>query len=432
MKIIRVIYRIVRFFIFILPISGERKQIIIDFFTSNYRRSKVKSVGKNDSYSEYLTYLYESSNSKDDYVELSDEDFTRKEIDPKIFAYYLTQFSPCKQNDEWWGKGTTEWNNVSRAIPMYSGHHQPRLPGELGFYDLRIKDIFMRQVELAKKYGIFGFCFYYYWFDGKRLLEEGLDRYVNSNINFPFFLCWANESWTKRFDGTSREILMEQVHTEESYKKMIENASNYMKNDNYFKIDNKKVFSVYRVENMPNPKSVIKYWRDFCKENGVGDIYIIGILSSSKKINYIDQGFDAVTDFQLASVMNYVNDITSEYKVAHKEFEGQIIDYEDIVINKKYYKYDEKKLYRAVSPMWDNSARRYHKGLIAEKSSPRLYKTWLKDIIKYTKNRKDLDDSMIFINAWNEWGEGAYLEPDRKYGYAYLNATKEAIEETRE
>lgn len=366
------------------------------------------------------------------YRDITDAPYVRQPEDSKIIAYYLTQFHPDSHNEEWWGKGVTEWTNVTRAVPQFVEHYQPRLPGELGFYDLRIKDNMKRQIELAKMYGIYGFSFYYYWFDGERLLEKPLEMFLsNEDLDFPFSICWANENWTKRFDGTNTDILMEQSNSLESYCSVIEDIIRFLSDARYISIGHKKMLTVYRPSLMPKVKSVLNYWREYCRNNGIGEIYIIAVKENGIETDWLAEGYDAVTEFHPGTLYKNCINISNDLKYVRNDFAGEVFSYPDIVYRQKYFRYDYKKLYRAVMPMWDNTARRNNKGMIFHESTPALYKRWLKDVIIAGQNRDDLEENIIFINAWNEWGEGAYLEPDRRYGYAYLQATKEAVEETR-
>lgn len=382
----------------------------------------------------YLEDLLQSPKYRSrDYRPIVQTPYQRKTNDCKIIAYYLTQFHPDAHNELWWGKGVTEWDNVSRAVPQYPHHYQPRLPGELGFYDLRIEENMARQIELAKMYGVYGFSFYYYWFDGERLLEKPLEAFLeNKNLNFPFSLCWANENWTRRFDGTNSGILMQQSDTFESYCNVIHDIARFLQDSRYIEIDGKKLVSVYRPSFMPKAQKVLEYWRDYCREHGYGELYLVAVKEYTVETDWLAKGFDAVSEFHPGTLYANLKNITQEIPFLRKDFGGEVFSYPDIVDHKRYFQYDYKKLYRAVMPMWDNTARRDNKGMIFEGSTPALYKAWLKDVIRAGQQRDDLDDNMIFINAWNEWGEGAYLEPDKRYGYAYLEATKEAVEETRE
>lgn len=353
--------------------------------------------------------------------------------DIKLLAYYLPQYYPNKYNNQWWGKGTTEWTNVSKAMPQYLGQLQPKLPGELGYYDLRIQENIYRQIELAKIYGIYGFCFYYYWFDGVRLLDLPFDNFVNDKaIDFPFCIAWINESWTKQWDGNSNTPLIKISDSPESYREFIKVVCHLFEKENYIRINNKPILIIYRPLNIPKIDEIINYWRNYVRQNLNEELYIIGSVHTQEVINMLDkkQIFDMLSEFAPGPQIEYMQDITKNKKYLCETFYGKVYDYKEFVKNKNYFKVKGNKLFRAVSPMWDNTARKRNKGIILDGSTPELYKQWLKDIIIETKNNKDLDDNIIFINAWNEWAEGAYLEPDLKWQYGYLEATRQAIIET--
>lgn len=354
-----------------------------------------------------------------------------KKEDPKLIAYYLPQYYPDPHNTKWWGRGSTEWTNITKSFPQYIGQYQPRLPGELGHYDLRIKENIYRQIELASFFGIYGFCFYYYWFDGERLLDLPFNNFVNDNtITFPFSICWVNESWTKQWSGASNETLIKQSSSEESYKDFIKSCTNLFIRDNYIKIHNKPILTIYKPLSIPNPKAVITYWRDYVKKNTGLDLYLIASVEDYY-YDYRSLGFDACSEFAPGPHMKIMKEITATKNFVCKSFTGKVYDYRDFVETKGYFKLKRKDIYRAISPMWDNTPRRKNKSIVLDGATPELYKQWLIDIIKETKQNKMLDDNIIFINAWNEWAEGAYLEPDLKWKYGYLEATKDAIIESR-
>lgn len=358
--------------------------------------------------------------------------------DPKLLAFYLPQYRPNKYNDLWWGKGTTEWTNVGKSVPQYLGHYQPRCPGELGYYDLRVKENIYRQIELARIFGIYGFCFYYYWFDGVRLLNEPIDDFVNDeSITFPFCICWANENWSQQWNGTSNASLINQTKSEESYKNFIESCCNLFAKSNYIRIDDKPLLVIYRPDNMPTIKPVLDYWRQYIRQNLNTEIYISAVYC--KDIDLLKEGFDAINEFAPDQYIfgegSIAKNITNTKKYACECFLGNIYDYKDFVENKRYFEFNNKKTFRALCPMWDNTARKKQKPMIFDGSTPDLYKQWLKDLMIESRQRvsnKELDDNLIFINAWNEWAEGAYLEPDLYWKYGYLEATRDAILETRE
>jgi lipopolysaccharide biosynthesis protein len=387
--------------------------------------------GREKALTRYVEQILSIPSSSDEYVDLAPDAYERQPGDPMILAYYLPQFHPTVENDEWWGRGITEWHNVSRAVPQYAGHYQPRLPGELGYYDLRLTENIARQIELAKIHGIYGFAYYFYWFDGKRLLDKPLDAFLNDpQLDFPFCLCWANESWTRRFDGSSGEIIMYQNESVESYRAFIESVKPYFADKRYIRVNGRAVLIIYRPSFIPDPLNVLAYWRSYCREAGLGNPYIIGVKENTFDGDLLALGFDAQSEFHPGTLFRYSNNITQDIEFM-QGFSGIVLDYADLVKNKKYLNFQAPKLHRAAMPMWDNTPRRNNTAMIYEGSSPELYKEWLREILRETKNNKELDAPFVFINAWNEWGESAYLEPDRKYGYAYLRATRDAIEESR-
>lgn len=422
-----------------LPINREIKQKISQkryeiILRKEEQEDKKIEVPITNNYSEtysYSKFVLEGYGRKSEEYK-SYKNFNNVNQKSNIAAYYLTQFHPNEKNDEWWGKGTTEWNNVNQAIPQFVGHYQPRKPGELGYYDLRIKENMERQIEIAKNYGVNIFCFYYYWFDGDRLLEQPLDMFLeNKDLDMKFCYCWANENWTKRFSGTDEGILMGMTKTTESYEAFIDSVLSDMMDDRYYRIDNKPVISVYRPSHIPSPKKVLNAWRKRAKDVIGSDLYLIAVQERDVNIEWSKVGFDAETEFQPKQIQHKCKDITSAVNTIRKDFAGNIYDYEDLVVNKKYLipTNFNKKVYSAVMPMWDNTARRNFRGTIFYGSTPQLYKQWISDILNRTIERDDLDDKLIFVNAWNEWGEGAYLEPDDFYGYSYLQATREALDE---
>lgn len=383
----------------------------------------------------YVKYITESYGKKStDYKEYVEHDI-RKDNEVDLIAYYLTQFHPNKQNDEWWGKGTTEWNNVNQAIPQFVDHYQPRKPGELGYYDLRIKEVLKRQIELAKNYGINAFCYYYYWFDGERLLEYPLNKFLdNKDLDMKFFYCWANENWTRRFSGTNEDVLMKITPEKKNYELFIESVLKDFEDERYYCIDGKIALSIYRPSLIPNVEDVLNFWRQRVKETINKELYIIAVQERDTIVDWTKVGFDAETEFQPKQIQHNCVDITNKVKTIRKDFAGTVYDYEDLVENRKYIidRNLSKKVYPAVMPMWDNTARRNFRGIIFHNSSPMLYKKWLIESIKRVKNNEQLEKKIVFLNAWNEWGEGAYLEPDYYYGYAYLEATYEALIQTND
>lgn len=341
----------------------------------------------------------------------------------KLVAFYLPQFHPIPENDQWWGKGFTEWTNVTKAIPQFEGHYQPRLPGELGFYDLRIPEVIRQQVELARKFGIYGFCYHYYWFSGRRLLEKPLQLFIESGIDFPFCICWANENWTRRWDGSEEDILISQPHHFDNDKDFITDLIPLLKDARYIRVHRRPVIIVYRPGLLEEPQRTLAYWREACRQNGVEDPYIIGAQTFGLT-DPTPLGFDAAVEFPPHN--EFYTKVNDRFEVLNKSYKGSIYDYREMVERALSKSEPDYQLFRTLVPSWDNDARKPGKGHSFTGYSPELYHLWLEALCRQAVKRQD-EGAMVFVNAWNEWAEGAYLEPDRKYGYAYLNATFKAL-----
>lgn len=412
-----------------LPLSMNTKNKIRDLFPRNKDLSDdTKTITLEfDNKSNITQYVQDVINlpvrKSEFYKDFQEHEQTQRKA--FVIAYYLTQFHPTQKNNLWWGKGNTEWTNVTKSVPQFAGHLQPKLPSELGFYDLRLKENIMEQINIAKNYGVGAFCFYYYWFNGERALETPLNIFLNnSDLDIAFSICWCNEDWTKRYSGISNEILLSVGTSEDSYNRFIDDAIECFKDSRYLTIDNKYVLSIYRPSQIPNG-NILNNWRQRVKEKLGKDLYIIASLEAGIDIDWVKHGFDAMSQFQPASIYNSLKNINDSIDFVRPDFSGNVYDYKTIVEEKLYIKTLKGITYPAVMPSWDNTARRNNKGNIFINSNPELYGRWLCDAIDYV-NKKGLPGSLVFINAWNEWGEGAYLEPDRDYGYAYLEATFEA------
>jgi O-antigen biosynthesis protein len=345
----------------------------------------------------------------------------------KLIAFYLPQFHAIPENDAWWGAGFTEWTNVKPAQAQFEEHYQPHVPGELGYYDLLKPGVQHRQVELARLYGVGGFCFYTYWFGGKLLLEKPVENYLNDpGLDLPFCLCWANENWTRRWDGRDKEILIGQKHSPEDDLAFIQHVARYMRDERYIRIDGKPLLLVYRPNLLPSAKETAQRWRLWCQQSGIGDIFL-AYTQSFEMVNPGKYGFDAAIEFPPNSFLSL--DVTKTVKPLNPNFECTVYDWRSFVqLSRNYHKPDHM-LFRGVCPSWDNTARRKSKSNIFINSSPRGFQEWLTNAINETCTRIDNpEERLIFINAWNEWAEGAHLEPDQKYGYAYLEATRLALE----
>lgn len=385
----------------------------------------------------YLKWLLDNNAQKasEDFIPITDKPIKSDNIQTKLLAFYLPQYYSFPLNNNAFGKGFTEWTNVTKAIPHFMGHYQPHLPYDVGFYDLSKPDVMYRQIELAKMYGIYGFCFHYYWFSGrKRLLEIPIFNYLkNKDLDMPFCLCWANENWAKLWDGGDKEVIMKQEYKKEDTEPFFEDILPFFKDNRYIKIDNKPVLIIYKSSIIDKEILVhfIENMQRLAKQNGFDGIYFIAAkthLITEESIAE-ETGFEAEVEFPPHQMKNLkLNKRIKNY--VNKNLLSKIYDTKLWIQEKNYIYKTNFKLFKCVFPNWDNTARKaYSAGWIVQ-LSPNEYKTWLADCINWTKQNNSKDEQFVFINAWNEWGEGAHLEPDQRYGYAYLQKTKEALEET--
>jgi hypothetical protein len=347
----------------------------------------------------------------------------------KLIAFYLPQFHPIRENDEHWGKGFTEWTSVTRAKPNFGGHYQPQLPADLGFYDLRLPEILHQQADLARSYGIFGFCFYYYWFSGRRVLDRPLTQMLQSGQpDFPFCICWANENWTRNWDGSKDELLIAQDYSGDTCERFIREVIPILKDARYIRVKGAPMLLVYRINDIPDPLRTAQRWRSICAEEGIREIHLCAVQSFG-----IDDphayGFDAAVEFPPHTKRALLD--PAFFPEVYTQFEGYLEDYPTIVQNQLAKPMPNYAWYRGVMPAWDNTPRRGTRAHILVDSSPEQYERWLATLVAQARDRVAIQEPFIFINAWNEWAEGAYLEPDQHYGHARLSATLRALTSRR-
>lgn len=344
----------------------------------------------------------------------------------KAIAFYLPQFYPFDQNDRWWGKGFTEWRNVSRGAPRFAGHYQPRIPRDLGFYSLTDATTLRQQCELARVNGIEAFCFYYYWFNGERLMDKPLDLFVEEEMPQDFCLMWANENWTRTWDGFDSEVLIEQNYRDEDEEAFIADTARYMANPRYVHVDDRPLFILYRPGLLPDAKETLARWRSKWTDVLGIEPWIL-MVQGFGDMDPREYGLDGAVEFPPHKVTVDTSDINSELMMFDPGFEGHVRRYEDVIENSLTEGPVDFPLIKTVSPHWDNDARREGRGLTLHGSTPQLYQQWLEGVIEYAVEQPFQGEPLVFINAWNEWAEGAYLEPDVHYGHAYLNATQKAV-----
>lgn len=364
-------------------------------------------------------YYFEDNNSKP---------FNLDKEDPKLIAFYLPQYHAIKENDQWWGKGFTEWANVASAAPRFAGHEQPKFPKDFGYYDLKNNQVLRRQMALAAQHGIYGFCFYYYWFSGKKLLEYPLNTLVeDKDNNFKFMICWANENWTRRWDGLNQHVLIEQEHKPDDPLKFIQDVEKILLDPRYIRFDGKPALLVYRPGDLKDPKVYTSIWRRYFTENHKMELHLIAV-ESFDSLNVKDIGFDRALEFTPLNLsrlpgLKTIPTYPFEDELLDKQFRGYVLDYRAVVDRINNIKFRVNNNYQSIMPAWDNDARRKGSGsTVFQGANPDIYGRWLTNALSNIKPSEP-----VFINAWNEWGEGAYLEPDKMYGHAYLNRTSEVL-----
>lgn len=357
----------------------------------------------------------------------------------QIIAFYLPQFHPFKENDEWWGKGYTEWISVARARSLFPGHEQPKLPGELGFYDLRLEETRGEQARLAREYGVDGFCYYYYRLGkGKNLMDRPLKEVLASGKpDFPFMLCWANHSWmAKSWNNADKrkvqgKMLMEQTYgDEQDIRDYFYEILPYFQDTRYIKEEGCPLFVIYKPLDVPHIKDYLRIWNELAKENGLNGVKIIAYTEESKfeTEKIFAKGFTEMISCRMYATMHnhsqlwrYINGgIRKAFKIP------KILRYKNVIREMVTNEAKDEHIIPTIMPNWDHSPRSGRWGIIWTGSTPQLFKQHVLDVFEKIQHKQN---KMVFIKSWNEWGEGNYMEPDRKWQRAYLEALKEARNE---
>jgi lipopolysaccharide biosynthesis protein len=343
----------------------------------------------------------------------------------RAIAFYLPQFHPIPENDRWWGKGFTEWTNVTRARPSFAGHYQPRLPADFGFYDLRVPETLEQQAAMARQHGIHGFCYHYYWFAGKRLLERPIETMrASGRPDFPYCLCWANENWTRRWDGADDDILIAQRPSPADDERFIRDLLPHLRDVRYIRVDGRPLILVYRIGMLPDPKVTAATWRRICRAEGIGELYLCAANTYDTGDPAL-YGFDALVEFPPHDAR--VLTVNLQVEITNPDFRGSIYDYREYVRDALERAEPEHVSHPTVMPAWDNTARRPDHANIFIHATPEMYEVWLREVVARVVEQRPPQERLVFINAWNEWAEGAYLEPDRRHGHQYLRATRRAL-----
>lgn len=378
---------------------------------------------------------------------------------PRIIGLYLPQYHPIPENDEWWGKGFTEWNNVVKAKPLFRGHYQPHLPADLGFYDLRLPEVREQQAELAREAGLEGFCYYHYWFgNGKQLLQRPFEEVLASGKpDFPFCLCWANHDWTsKTWEKGSNlrrdTMIMKMEYSREDYVRHFNYLLPAFRDPRYIKVDGKPLFAVWAPRNILDGREFIDLWQKLAQESGLKGIHFVGQTDntgkalSGKKANYysadmakdyyksvLDMGFDAVMSQgyrravalaqgrakMMLKLLSFISFMPTYSKIDY----GRLMD--------NYYVEEDRweNVYPTLLPQWDRTPRAGSKTEIVTGTSPEKFQHYTEQAIRLIANKQP-EHQILFLKAWNEWGEGDYVEPDEKFGHGWLQAIRNAIDKT--
>lgn len=360
----------------------------------------------------------------------------------RVIAYYLPQYHPIPENDEWWGKGFTEWTNVAMAKPLFHGHYQPRVPADLGFYDLRLPEVREAQAQMAKEAGIEGFMYWHYWFgNGRQLLERPFNEVLASGKpDFPFCLGWANHSWSRKTwtakskTGASMMLLKQEYPGDEDYIQHFNALLPAFKDHRYIRVNNKPFFLIYNILDIPDLKHFMDLWQKLARENGLEGIHFVGNVmghaAELKKDEIINSGVDATV---LSNLFYGEGRCAGKLNMYWQKFRTRVLKmgperykYKKFIqcVHNDYEKMEN--VYPVVYPQLDRTPRAGRNAVILTGSTPELFGKYLQDTVDIVKNKKE-ENRIIIINAWNEWGEGNYIEPDMKYGKGYVDACKQVL-----
>ena len=359
--------------------------------------------------------------------EEAQHDLRDKTLPVKLISYYLPQFYPFKENNEWWGMGFTEWRNSTSAKPRFTGHYQPHLPLDLGYYDLRLIDTMYQQAEMAKKAGIHAWCFYHYRFGQQRIMDVPVNNFLNEpNLDMPFCLMWANENWARTWDGKKNDILIRQDYDIRHDDAMVDDLARHFSDSRYLTIDGKPLYYIYCPSLIPDAKKRIESWRNLLvKRHNIEATFHMALTYDDTDPN--PYGLDGAIEFPPHNSFKQLPSINDSLKNIDGNFTGQIRRYDDLIMHNLFQEKPEFDLAKCVLPSWDNEPRKTNRGFGFTECSPSKYEVWLDEAIQYALKNPIHGESLVAINAWNEWAEGAHLEPDVYFGSAYLNATSRAL-----
>jgi len=376
--------------------------------------------------------------------------------DVKLIAMYFTQLHAIPENDEWWGKGFTDWNNVRAAMPQYEGHYQPRVPLGNNYYDQSKIETLRWQIDLAKRHGVYGFCHYHYWFDGKQLLETPTNLIMaNKDIDFPFCLSWANETWSRRWDARDHHILIQQTHppVKERWKLHYDYLIKAWTDPRAIKVDGKPVFVIYRPQRIEKIDEMLAYWRELAQQDGLPGLYFIFQMQSELHNKNSLKSFDALFQFQPFEAINSPtfdkrsikhSPLYKLVRMLPQRYKDMLLTVREAFINELTF-HDYNAIWQKIIEVrpdqklttfpgafvdWDNTSRYKKRATIFRGATPDGFGTWFAKLVD-SMPRRNLPENFIFLNAWNEWSEGTYLEPDERYGYQYLEAVRKVLDSSR-
>jgi len=354
----------------------------------------------------------------------------REAVDARVIAFYLPQYHTIPENDLWWGEGFTDWTNVRRAKPQFPGHDQPRVPTSLGYYDLRNVDTHHAQAALARAHGVAAFCYYAYWFGGRRLLEEPLEIVgANPDLAMPYVICWANEPWSRRWDGSEAEVLMAQQHHPKGDAALIDDLSSHLADPRYLRIDGRPLLLVYRASLLVDPVRTTDGLRERARRLGLGDLYLAMVQSFDDR-HPEPFGFDAAVEFPPHGLWPRQS-VPSRVVAGYPGFRGSLLDYQAVAASALSKPAPPYPWFRGVMPAWDNTPRRGQDAKVFIGSSSATFGAWIEEALRFTYTFGRASERLVFINAWNEWAEGAYLEPDVSNQDGNLVAVENALRSTR-
>jgi lipopolysaccharide biosynthesis protein len=356
----------------------------------------------------------------------------------RVVAFYLPQFHPVADNDRWWGPGFTEWRNVVTARPQFAGHHQPHAPSDLGLYDLRVPEVRAAQADLARAHGIAAFCYYHYWFEGRRLLERPFDEVLASGQpDLPFCLCWANERWTRAWDGRDSSVLVEQTYSDADDRAHARWLMRAFSDERYLRVDGRPVFLVYRAADLPDARRTTDVLRAEAQRAGIGELLLCRVASfRDEHDDPAALGFDAAvehqpdwTDLGTPRRRTLPWRAAARLGLASRGFtRHRVFDYAAVAEHMSTRPQPSYPRFPGLTPSWDNTPRRARDGVVLDGSTPALYRRWLESCLARAASAPTGGGSLVFVNAWNEWGEGNHLEPEARFGRGYLEATRQAVE----